>query len=169
MNSKYDDEIREAESRLMRDRQALVAQAEDLSATARDAASSPKGLGVAFAIGFILGELTAPRRPRKSHAAQTVDTTKKVGLGGLLGSALFAYIRSQYGSPWAIGRSALSYYAETQRARRAAMQRQGPDISPAPSRASTVAPAATHPTSAAVTPSAAYPSSARSEQSHATG
>jgi hypothetical protein len=170
MNSKYDDEIREAESRLMRDRQALVAQAEDLSATARDAASSPKGLGVAFAVGFILGELTAPRRPRKSHAAQTVDTTKKVGLGGLLGSALFAYVRSQYGSPWAIGRSALSYYAETQRARRAAMQRQGPDFSDAASPTSTVAPAAaTHPTSAAVAPSAAYPSSVRSEQSHATG
>jgi hypothetical protein len=172
MNTKYDDEIREAEARLMRDRQALIAQAEDLSAKARETAakasataSSPKGLLAAFAVGFVLGELTAPRRPRKSSAAQTVDTTKKVGIGGLIGSALFAYARSHYGSPWALGRSAWGYYAQMRQARQAAMRRQ----------ASTMASAArSGPTSAApvapVTPvRPTYPEAVHSPERHAAG
>ena len=90
---KYDDEIREVEARLIRERQALAVQAEDLSATAREAAASPKGLLIALAVGFALGELTAPRkrsRHRKRDESQAVETTKKLGLGGLIGSALMA-------------------------------------------------------------------------------
>ena len=121
--SRYDDEIRAVEARLVRDRQALVQDAQDLAATARDAMSSPKGLAIAFAAGFLLGELTAPRRPRKSRGQQTAETTKKLGLGGLLGSALFAFVRARYGSPWVLARHALDYYLSMQRARQSAMQR----------------------------------------------
>jgi hypothetical protein len=123
---KYDDEIREVEARLIRERQALAVQAEDLSATAREAAASPKGLLIALAVGFALGELTAPRkrsRHRKRDESQAVETTKKLGLGGLIGSALMAYARTHYGSPWALARHAWNYYAASQRTRRAAMQR----------------------------------------------
>ena len=103
MNSKYDDEIREAEQRLIRDRQALVDEAHALTIRAREAAASPKGLFAAFVIGYVVGELTAPKRRDKRREA-AVATTKKVGIGGLLGSAVLAYVRSQYGSPWVLGR-----------------------------------------------------------------
>jgi hypothetical protein len=117
MNTKYDDEIREVESRLVREREALLAKAEILGETARDAAVSPKGLLAAVAVGFLLGELTTPKR--RGEKSQAAATTAKVGIGGLIGSALMSYARTQYGSPWALGRSAWNY-AAAQRARRAA-------------------------------------------------
>jgi hypothetical protein len=168
--TKYDDDIREAESRLIRDRRALVAQAEDLGAKARDVASSPKGLFAAFAVGFILGELTAPRRPKKSRpeVAQAADTTKKMGLGGLIGSALFAYARSRYGSPWAMGHSAWNYYAAIRQARRSAATR-------APSATVAAAGSAAPPSAApsapahASSPRPAYSTPVRSPESHAAG
>lgn len=122
MNTKYDEEIRAVESRLAREREALLAKAEDLGATARAAAVSPKGLLAALAVGFLLGELTAPRR--RHEKAQAAATTAKLGIGGLIGSAIMSYARSQYGSPWAMGRSAWSYAAEL-RARRAAAASSG--------------------------------------------
>ncbi|MGH8663733.1 MAG: hypothetical protein ACREUX_05655 [Burkholderiales bacterium] len=169
MSTKYDDDIREAESRLVRDRQALVAQAEDLTARTRDVASSPKGLVAAFAVGFVLGELTRPRRPRRSKSqAQTADTTAKVGLGGLIGSALFAYARSRYGSPWALGHSAWSYYAARQQARRAATQGRTPAATTNATGSTVVRPARTPAGDVgAVSPAAAYSSSLRSPQQHA--
>jgi hypothetical protein len=167
--TKYDDDIREAESRLVRDRQALVAQAEILSARARDTASSPKGLLAAVAVGFILGELTAPRRPKKSksNASQAADTTKKMGLGGLIGSAIFAYARSRYGSPWAMGHSLWSYYSATRQARQGATTRTpsatASDARVTPTAAMSPADVGT------VSASPAYSSSVRSPQSHAAG
>ena len=167
--TKYDDDLREAESRLVRDRQALVAQAEILSARARDTASSPKGLLAAVAVGFVLGELTAPRRPKKSRSnvAQAADTTKKMGLGGLIGSAIFAYARSRYGSPWAMGHSLWSYYSATRQARQGATTRT-PSAAASDTRvtpAAAVSPAGVEP----VSTSAAYTSPVRSPQSHAAG
>ena len=115
MMRKYDEEIREVEARLQREREALLLQAEDLGHTARDAAISPKGLLAAAVVGFMLGELTT--RPRR-HVDWS-STPRKLGLGGLLGGAALAFIRTQYGSPAALGRAAWEYAAEL-RARRAA-------------------------------------------------
>jgi hypothetical protein len=167
--SKYDQEIREVEARLVREREALIAKAEDLGETARDAAVSPKGLLAALAIGFILGELTAPRRRRGKTPA--VETTKKVGLGGLIGSALFAYARSQYGSPWALGRSAWDYAAAL-RARRAAAAAQaaasGRVVTPAPRPERTPTPMRPAAGTGVSAPSA-YPERVRSASPHAAG
>jgi hypothetical protein len=168
--SKYDDEIREVEARLMREREALMAKAEDLGETARDAAVSPKGLLAAFAIGFVLGELTAPRR--RKEKSQVVDTTKKVGLGGLIGSAVFAYARSHYGSPWALGRSAWEYAAAARARRAAAAARAAaasPVVTPSAS-ADSVPPTPAGPAaSARATPSPVYPERVRSASTHAAG
>jgi hypothetical protein len=181
MNSKYDDEIREAEQRLIRDRQALVDEAHALvdeahalTIRAREAAASPKGLFAAFVIGYVVGELTAPRRRDKRREA-AVATTKKVGIGGLLGSAVLAYVRSQYGSPWVLGRRAWDYYAATRQSRRAAMERSGPvrTYTTPPGRAASSPPRAA-PAAAAVASTAAPVGSARVEpvgttESHAAG
>lgn len=121
MKTRYDDEIREVEQRLVLERQALAQEAHELAVRARDAAASPKGLLAAFVIGYVVGELTAPRKRRQREAAAAA--TKKVGLGGLIGSALVAYVRSQYGSPMALARRAWEYYVASQRARRSATKR----------------------------------------------
>jgi hypothetical protein len=135
---------------------------------ARETASSPKGLLVAVVVGFVLGELTAPRRSKKykSNAAQVADTTTKMGLGGLIGSALFAYARSQYGSPWAMGRSLWGYYAATRKARQGATTR-----APSATRADTrvAAPVPVAPAGAPVSASPAYSSPVRSPESHVAG
>jgi hypothetical protein len=173
MNTKYDEEIRQVESRLVREREALKAKAEDLTETARDAAVSPKGLVAAFAIGFLLGELTAPKR--RKEKSQVADTTKKVGIGGLLGSALFAFARSQYGSPWTLGRSAWEYAAAL-RARRAAAAASAAGAAAA-SRMNTAASAppvnaagATYGNNSGRSgPAAAYREPTRSPQGHAAG
>lgn len=167
MSTKYDEEIREVEARLIRERQVLAERAEDLSATAREAAASPKGLLIAFAVGFLLSELTAPkkrgRRGRRDESP-AVETTKKLGLGGLIGSALVAYARTHYGSPLALGRHALNYYLESQRARQAAMQRSAgyaPPSAPATSAAAEGAPGTGVPRS--------YPHPEPGAQPHVTG
>ena len=54
MMTKFDDEIQEVEARLVRERAALVHQAEDLGHTAREAAVSPKGLLAAAAVAFMI-------------------------------------------------------------------------------------------------------------------
>jgi hypothetical protein len=166
---RYDDDIREAESRLVRDREALIVQAADLTASVRELASSPKGLLAALAVGFILGELTAPRRhrqaPKKSPVAQSADTTAKMGLGGLIGSALFAYARSRYGSPWEMGRSAWNFYRQQAR-RRAATRASAPRPAAAPA-SSVVRPARAPAGSGALSTAPAYSASLRSPQHHA--
>jgi hypothetical protein len=172
MSMNYDDDIREAESRLVRDRQALLAQAEDLTASARDLASSPKGLLAALAVGFVLGELTTPRRarrtPKKSQVTGTADTTAKMGLGGLIGSALFAYARSRYGSPWELGRSAWNYYAARQQTRRAAARARTPAPGSAPPAESTVVRPARAPAGSGTLSSApAYSAPLRTPHHHA--
>lgn len=151
MKTHYDDEIREVERRLARERRALAEEAHLLAIRARDAAASPKGLLAALVIGYVLGELTAPRRRHTREAAAA--TTKKVGLGGLIGSAALAYVRSQYGSPVMLARRAWDYYQSTQRARRAATDRSyagpvrrytaPPSASTAPGAPSTPSPATT--------------------------
>lgn len=173
MNTKYDDEIREVESRLVREREALKAKAEDLGETARDAAVSPKGLIAAFAIGFLFGELTAPKR--RKEKSQVADTTKKVGIGGLIGSALFAFARSQYGSPWQLGRSAWEF-AAAQRARRAAAAAtsaaeaaEAAEASRAHSRAAAAAAASYQSDVSRTASPSSYPEPVRSPQTHAAG
>ncbi|MCC6534760.1 MAG: hypothetical protein IT531_19620 [Burkholderiales bacterium] len=131
MITRYDEEIHEVEDRIARERAALVEQAEDLGHTAVDAAVSPKGLLAAAAVGFVLGEMLKPRRP----ASAAASSTRKLGWTGLLGSAALALLKSQYGSPLALSRSAWNY-AAAQRARRSAMAASTPaDYARPPARA----------------------------------
>lgn len=118
MMDRYDDEIRELEERLVRERAALVHRAEDLTHTAKAAAVSPKGLFVAAALGFLLGELS---RPRHRHHD---GTPRKLGVGGLIGGMALTLIKAQYGSPFGFGR-AMWEYAAARRARH-------PSTSPSP-------------------------------------
>jgi hypothetical protein len=172
MSTKYDDDIREAESRLVRDRELLLMQAADLTASARELASSPKGLLAAFVVGFILGELTAPRRsrqqaPKKSQFTQSADTTAKMGLGGLIGSALFAYARSRYGSPWEMGRSAWNYYRQQARRRAETQPRPSAPRPAAAPASSVVRPARAPAGSGTLSTAPAYSAPLRSSQRHA--
>lgn len=113
---RYDDEIRAVEERLVREREALADQAHRLAQGTRSAVASPKGLLVAAAIGFLIGELF---RPRHHHHHSAPGTSTKIGLGGLVGGVALALMRAQYGSPLGFGRAALQYAAERRRAAQA--------------------------------------------------
>jgi hypothetical protein len=97
--TKYDDEIREVESRLEREREALRVQAQDLTSTARRVVASPKGLLAAAVVGFLFGELTAPRRRRRSgHETRqqgVQPAAQALGIGGILGSAALTFARQR--------------------------------------------------------------------------
>jgi hypothetical protein len=116
MHTKYDQEIKEVEARLTYEREALVHGAEDLTHTAKRMAASPKGLLAAFAVGFLVGEFTRPKR-RRSERSDASAAPKAVGLGGVLGGVALALIRAQFGSPLGMGRAALEYAAARRRAR----------------------------------------------------
>jgi len=118
---KYDDEIHAVEERLVREREALAYQAQRLAQTARSAAASPKGLLVAAAIGFLIGELSRPRHHH--HHSVSGATQAKIGLGSVLGGLALALMRAQYGSPLGFGRAALQYAADRRRAAQAASER----------------------------------------------
>lgn len=122
---KYDDEIRVVEERLVREREALAYQAERLGQKARDTAASPKGLVVAAAVGFLIGELSRPRHHHhhSQHSPHSATPTKKIGLGGVIGGMALALMRAQYGSPLGFGRAALAYAADRRRAAQAASER----------------------------------------------
>jgi len=147
MITKFDEEIQEVEARLAREREALVHQAEDLGHTAREAAISPKGLMAAAAVGFMLGELT---RPRRAHANGNAGSSapRKLGFGGIIGGAALALLRSRYGSPAALSRAAWEF-AAAQRAHRnstraptaAGAARSGSYGASAPTRAPVAPPA----------------------------
>lgn len=127
MHTKYDDEIRELEARLAFEREALVHGAEDLTYTAKRLAGSTKGLVAAAVVGFVLGELTRPkRRPSRQSRKDEAPASKGVGLGGVLGGVALALIRAQFGSPLGMGKAALSYAAARRRARAAAPSDVGP-------------------------------------------
>lgn len=139
MSGKYDDEIREVEARLVREREALRAQARNLTATARRRATSPKGLLAALAIGYVVGELTAPkRRERRGRDAReqggTQPAAKALGIGGLLGSAMLTFVRQRYGSPWILANRAWHYYQmhkeDQRRAARSYPARPSPFVHP---------------------------------------
>ena len=119
--TKYDDEIREVESRLEREREALRVQAQDLTTTARRVAASPKGLLAAAVVGFVFGELTAPRRRRRggpeTRQQGVQPAAKALGIGGILGSAALTFVRQRYGSPWVLANRAWHYYQMQKRAR----------------------------------------------------
>jgi hypothetical protein len=143
MNTKFDDEIHQVEARLAREREAIVHQAEDLGHTARDAAVSPKGLMAAAAVGFMLGELTRPSRGARSGNGQhNGQTSRKLGLGGMLGGAALAFVKAKYGSPAALSRAAWEF-AAAQRARHVAQH--GAPAAPAASRPLTRPPTTTTP------------------------
>lgn len=113
MMDRYDDEIRAVEARLTREREALVHGAEDLTDRARAVVVSPKGLLVAVGVGFLLGELVRSRhQPRRETPAP-----RKLGIGGVLGGAVLALIKAQYGSPIAFARAMWDYAAARQEAR----------------------------------------------------
>jgi hypothetical protein len=155
MMSKYDDEIRAVEERLVRERAALADRAERLGQRARDAAASPTGLIVAAALGFLLGELS---RPRHHHHHSSAPMPAKIGLGGVLGGVALALMRAQYGSPVGFGRAAWQYAAERRRAARAAEAEAAPAAytsDPPPESPSATAPAASasdDPITAAIPP-----------------
>jgi hypothetical protein len=119
--SKYDDEIRVVEERLVREREALAHQAQRLGQKARTTATSPKGLLVAGAIGFLIGELSRPRHHHHHSAPSSTQT--KIGLGSVIGGVALALMRAQYGSPLGFGRAALQYAADRRRAAQAASDR----------------------------------------------
>ncbi len=119
--SKYDEDIRVVEERLVREREALAHQAERIVQNARNTAASPKGLLVAGAIGFLIGELSRPRH-HHHHSAPSATQTK-IGLGSLVGGVALALMRAQYGSPLGFGRAALQYAADRRRAAQAASDR----------------------------------------------
>lgn len=139
--TKYDDEIREVESRLEREREVLRVQAQDLTSTARRVVASPKGLLAAAAVGFVFGELTAPRRRRRAgrdtREQGAPPAAKALGIGGILGSAALTFVRQRYGSPWVLANRAWHYYQMQKRAR----QRDDYAHSPPPRRAAAVRPA----------------------------
>ncbi len=137
MITKFDEEIHEVEARLAREREALVNQAEDLGQTAREAAVSPKGLLAAAAVGFMLGELT---RPRRAHAKvdAPAQAPRKLGLGGILGGAALAFIKAKYGSPAALSRAAWEFAAATRA--RANATRTPPSTASAGSRSYATSP-----------------------------
>lgn len=113
MMDRYDDEIRDLEERLMREREALLHQAEDLTDRARALAVSPKGLLAAAAVGFLLGELSRPgRRPHRQDSVP-----RKLGVGGILGGMALTLIKAQYGSPYAFARAAWNYLGARRTAR----------------------------------------------------
>ena len=111
MTRKYDDDIRQVEARLRLERQALVAQVAALGTSVRKAVVSPTGLVMAAVAGFLIGEMTRPRRPPPPAQPQ-LNAARNLGLGGLLGSAALALVRARYGSPWMLGRSALQHLME---------------------------------------------------------
>jgi hypothetical protein len=121
MMNKYEDEIQAVEERLVREREALALRAEYLGRSARSAAASPKGLIVAAAIGFLVGELTRPRHHH--HHGPAPGAPGKLGLGSLLGGVALALMRAQYGSPLGFGRAAFQYAAERRAARAAEADR----------------------------------------------
>jgi hypothetical protein len=127
MLTRYDEEIREVEARLSFERVALAHGAEDFAHAAKCKAVSPKGLGIAAAVGFLLGELTRPRHGRAKQAAQSSVAPSAVGLGGLLGGLALALIRAQFGSPLGMGKAAIEYASARSRARAAARTRAGAD------------------------------------------
>jgi len=139
--TKYDDEIREVESRLEREREALRVQAQDLTSTARRVVASSKGLLAAAVVGFAFGELTAPRRQRRSGRETRQQSgqpaAKALGIGGILGSAALTFVRQRYGSPWVLANRAWHYYQMQKRARR--QDDYGP--APPPHRTAAVRPA----------------------------
>jgi hypothetical protein len=120
--TKYDDEIREVESRLERERAALRVQAQELTSTARRAVASRKALLAAAVVGFVFGELTAPPRRRRGGGHETrhqgvQPAAKARGIGGILGSAALTFVRQRYGSPWVLANRAWHYYQMQKRAR----------------------------------------------------
>lgn len=112
MMDRYDDEIRALEERLMREREVLMHQAEDLTDRARALAVSPKGLLAAAAVGFLLGELSRPRRRQHQDSMP-----RKLGFGGVIGGMALALIKAQYGSPLAFAHAAWDYVAARRSAR----------------------------------------------------
>jgi hypothetical protein len=143
--TKYDDEIREVESRLEREREALRVQAQDLTSTARRVVASPKGLLAAAVVGFLFGELTAPRRRRRSgHETRqqgVQPAAKALGIGGILGSAALTFARQRYGSPWVLANRAWHYYQMQKRTR----QQDDYEHAPPARRAAAVRPAPVEP------------------------
>lgn len=133
MMTRYDEEIRELETRLQREREALADRVDEVAQRARSTAdrarasvASPRGLLGALAAGYLIGELTRRRRklpPHGDHESSSVP--RKLGVGGLLGGAALAVIRAQYGSPLAFARAMSEYVAEW-RAARAAMAGEFP-------------------------------------------
>jgi hypothetical protein len=88
---KLDDEIRLLEKRITEARHRLGQTTTDLGDSARHAIASPQVLGIAVAVGFVLGKLTD--RPRRSAAA-----ARGAGLGAVLMAVILPLVRMAYAS-----------------------------------------------------------------------
>lgn len=95
---KGDHEIAAVERRIVRERNALAALAQDWTGTARDAMVSKRSLFAVAALGFVLGDaLRARKRARPA---------RKLGFGGMLAGIAYSALRARYGSPWALAEAA---------------------------------------------------------------
>lgn len=90
--------LAEAEARVARERALLDAQFDAWSGQVRKEAASPRGLGAALAIGFVVGNVIR-RRPRRREASAGAPVRKSF-LAVATGLALSA-LRWRYGNPWA--------------------------------------------------------------------
>jgi hypothetical protein len=96
MLGKLDSEIRDAETRIARERHNLAGSLHDTTQRVRTSIVSPQALAAFAVAGFILGDLTRTRRTRAPEARQTLRSS----VLGLLMSGAMALIKAQYGSPW---------------------------------------------------------------------
>lgn len=89
-----DDEIRDVEMRIARERAAVTGLLADYRETTRDIVTAPRSLIAFAALGYFIGEVLHSK-PRAAAPRRRGFTT------ALLGTAV-ALLRAQYGSPWAL-------------------------------------------------------------------
>ncbi|NMG17383.1 hypothetical protein [Aromatoleum bremense] len=88
--------LAQAEARVARERALLDAQFDAWRGHVRNELTSPRGLGAALMMGFVVGNVLR-RRPRRHEAAAPV---RKGFLAVATGLAL-SVLRWRYGNPWA--------------------------------------------------------------------
>lgn len=85
-----DEEIRQLEERIARDRAAFVAAVNECGHRARETASSPKALLAVAALGFVAGKIIFRPAAKAKRAQKQAERAQPSKLGGLLGLAASA-------------------------------------------------------------------------------